>query len=170
MQMLYQIIISMIILVLALVVQQFAKSSINNFVEARQLKRFRGQVVGRIFNVVIWLGAGFLLILVWGVNTQNLWLFATGVVGVLAVAFFASWSMLSNVVAGLFLFMSDPFRVDDEIVVLPEEIQGMVKDVKMLFIVLEDKDGNVIHIPSNLFFQKIIKKINTNDPVNSATT
>ena len=71
--------------------------------------------------------------------------------------------MLSNVVAGLFLFLSDPFRIDDEIVVLPEEIQGVVKDVKVLFVVLEDNEGNVVHIPSNLLFQKMIKKVKHNN-------
>jgi len=158
--MVYKLIATLLVLVIGFLGQRLLRVSIDKFVEARQIKRVRGELVGRIARWLGWGVIAILLISVWGVDTQNLWLFATSVVGVLAVGFFASWSMLSNLVAGLFLFFSDPFKIDDEIVVLPEDIRGTVIDIKALFVVLEDSQGNVLHIPTNLLFQKTIKKIN----------
>jgi len=161
--MIYKVMLTLGIIVVTMLAQRLLQVSINRFVDARQIKRVRGQMVGRVSRVTVWLLAVILLITVWGVDPSNLWIFVTGVIGALAVAFFAMWSMLSNIVAGLLLFVSDPFRIDDEIVILPEEIQGVVKDMKVLFVVLEDQDKNVIHVPSNLLFQKVVKKLNTSN-------
>jgi len=157
--MVFEITLTVLTLIAALIVYRLGKVSINKIIDTNQLKSSRGVVIYKILGITIIAVTATLLVIIWRVDTDNLWLFATTVLGVIAIGFFAMWSMLSNVVAAVFIFTSDVFRIDDEIIILPDEIQGVVVDIKTLFVVLKDKDGNTLHIPNNLFFQRITKKV-----------
>ena len=157
--MVFEITLTVVALIAAIVVYRFGKASINKIIATDQLKSSREVLIDKILGITVIVTTATLLVIIWRVDTDNLWLFATTVLGVIAVAFFAMWSMLSNVVAAVFIFTSNAFRIDDEIIILPDEIQGVVVDIKTFFVVLEDKDGNTMHIPTNMFFQKITKKV-----------
>ena len=157
--MIFEIVLTLLTLIAAVVVYQFGKASIGKIIATNQLKSSREVLIDKILGITIIATTATLLVIIWGVDTSNLWLFATTVLGVIAIGFFAMWSMLSNVIAAVFIFTSNTFRIDDEIIILPDEIQGVVIDIKTFFVVLEDKDGNTLHIPNNLFFQKITKKV-----------
>ncbi|MFO7821061.1 MAG: mechanosensitive ion channel [Lentisphaeria bacterium] len=96
--------------------------------------------------------------MIWGVDIKNFGVFLSSVLGLVAIGFFAVWSILSNVLAGFFLFISDAFRIDDVITLLPEDISGTVKENKLMFVVLEDDSGDTLHVPNNLLIQKVIKR------------
>ena len=98
------------------------------------------------------------LVSVWGVDVHNLWLFFTSVVGLIAIGFFAVWSILSNVITGIIIIISKDFRIGDELNIQPENISGNIVDMSLLFLKLEDKEGFSIHIPNNLVFQRIVRK------------
>lgn len=157
--MVFEITLTVITLIAAVVVYRLGKASINQITVTNQLNPSRAVLIYKVLGITVIAVTATLLVIIWRVDTDNLWLFATTVLGVIAIAFFAMWSMLSNVVAGIFLFTSNAFKLDDEIIILPDEIQGVVVDIKTLFVVLEDKDGNTLHVPTNMFFQKITKKI-----------
>ena len=157
--MIFEIVLTLLTLIAAVVVYQFGKASIGRIIATNQLKSSREVLIDKILGITTIATTATLLVIIWGVDTSNLWLFATTVLGVIAIGFFAMWSMLSNVIAAVFIFTSNTFRIDDEIIILPDEIQGVVIDIKTFFVVLEDKDGNTLHIPNNLFFQKITKKV-----------
>ena len=97
------------------------------------------------------------LISVWGINVKNLWISITSILAVIAIGFFAIWSLLSNICAGVILFFTSPFKVDDYIEILPENITGKVLAVNLFFALLEDDEGYHINVPNSLFFQKYIK-------------
>jgi len=157
--MVFEITLTVLTLIAAVVVYRLGKASINQIMVTNQLNPSRAVLIYKVLGITVIAVTATLLVIIWRVDTDNLWLFATTVLGVIAIGFFAMWSMLSNVVAAVFIFTSDVFRIDDEIIILPDEIQGVVVDIKTLFVVLEDKDGNTLHIPNNLFFQKITKKV-----------
>ena len=114
-------------------------------------------VFKKMFKIVffIFVLAGIILII--AINFDNFWASLTGILALIGIAFFAVWSLLSNIVAGLIIFASKPFKLKDQITILPEEINGVVKKIGVMFIVLKDSDGNEIKIPNNMVFQKIIK-------------
>ncbi|MEN2975465.1 MAG: mechanosensitive ion channel domain-containing protein [Candidatus Caldarchaeales archaeon] len=60
---------------------------------------------------------------------------------------FASQQVLGQAVAGLFLLISRPFRIGDEVVIAGEE--GTVEDVSTLFTILVKKDGSKVIMPNN---------------------
>jgi hypothetical protein len=75
---------------------------------------------------------------------------------------FATQTILSNVVAGVFLLITRPFIYGDLIKVSGQT--GRVKEIKLMHLVLESEDGiNDILIPSGSIVTQIIQKRKTTD-------
>lgn len=113
------------------------------------------------------LGSAFMLILErLGVSASMLWTAFTGFVAVAAVAFFAAWSVLSNLFCATLIFTVGPFRIDDTIEVLEsadkQGVRGRVVAINMLYTTLEDVSeenrGALLQIPNSLFFQKVVRR------------
>ncbi len=148
------------VVVLAVLVLVALKASLVRFVRVRQMHRLRGRFVYRMARVFTVVFAAFVLAYVWGFDPEKLWLFLTGFLGLVAIGFFAVWSLLSNVIAGLFLFLSDPFKINDEIEVPDGELAGKVLDIRPLFVVLEEPGGHTLYVPNSLLFQKSFRRVN----------
>jgi small-conductance mechanosensitive channel len=77
----------------------------------------------------------------------------------IAVAFFAVWSLVGNILAGIIIFFTEPFKINDQIEILPENIKGKVIAINTFFTLLHDEEHNIINIPNSMIFQKFVKKI-----------
>jgi len=82
-----------------------------------------------------------------GINLSGL-LVAGGIVG-LTIGF-ASQSVVSNLVSGLFLMMERPIRIGDQIRI--GDVMGFVEDVHILSTVVRTYDGVYIRIPNEKVF------------------
>lgn len=148
------------VVVLVFAVLFSLKYAIVRFVRVRQMHRLRGRFVYRMARVFALIFAAFTLAYVWGFDPEKLWVVVTGFIGLVAIGFFAVWSLLSNVIAGIFLFLSDPFKINDEIEVPEISLGGKVLDIRPLFVVLEEDSGHVTYIPNNVLFQKSFRRFN----------
>ena len=73
---------------------------------------------------------------------------------------FATQTILSHVVAGVFLLLSRPFTYGDKVTVSGQT--GVVKQIRLMHLVLETEDGkNEILIPSGTVVTQIIQKKKT---------
>ena len=112
------------------------------------------------------LGTALLILERMGVSAMVLWTAFTGFATVGAVAFFAAWSVLSNLFCALLIFAVGPFRVGDVIEVLDtaekEGARGRVTDINMLYTTLEDiaphTAGTLLQIPNTLIFQRMVRR------------
>lgn len=101
-----------------------------------------------------------------GVSATVLWTAFTSFATVGAVAFFAAWSVLSNLFCALLIFAVGPFRVGDVIEVLDtadkEGARGRVTDINLLYTTLEDiapgTAGTLLQIPNTLVFQRMVRR------------
>lgn len=110
----------------------------------------------------------FLLILeALGVSATVLWTAFTGFAAVAAVAFFAAWSVLSNIFCTFLLVMTRPFRLHDQIELLESGdkpgLRGQVIDVNVIYTTLketspEGEATSTLQIPNSLFFQRIVRR------------
>lgn len=109
-----------------------------------------------------------------GVSATVLWTAFTGFATVGAVAFFAAWSVLSNLFCALLIFTVGPFRVGDYIEVLDTAekpgAKGKVVDINLLYVTLEDihaQDGHPawLQIPNALVFQRVVRRWHGPPPV-----
>ena len=121
---------------------------------------------------VIIVTAGMLVLERLGVSGQVLWTAITGFAAVAAVAFFAAWSVLSNIFCAFLIFSTQPFRVGDELEILDASdkvgMHGRVLAIHLLYTVLEEMgraDGRptLIQVPNSAFFQKTIRRWQSGD-------
>lgn len=118
--------------------------------------------------VTFLIGAAALLLVLetLGVSGAVLWTAFTGFAAVAAIAFFAAWSVLSNIFCALLLLITRPFRLHDHIEVLDGSegrgLGGQVVDMNLISVTLRETraDGAKanLRVPNNLFFQRVVRR------------
>lgn len=113
-------------------------------------------------------GAALLVLERLGVSATVLWTAFTGFATVGAVAFFAAWSVLSNLFCALLILTVRPYRIGDYIEVLDTAekpgAKGRVVDINLLYTTLEDhaaaaQGGSAwLQIPNALVFQRVVRR------------
>ncbi|MGH7993191.1 MAG: mechanosensitive ion channel family protein [Limisphaerales bacterium] len=80
------------------------------------------------------------------------------ILGLIAIGFVATWSILSNFLCTFVLILFKPFAIGDEVEIPGDSVAGKVVDITLLFTTLRTPTGEFIHVPNNMFFQKIFKR------------
>lgn len=137
----------------------------------RAARKYKYQVtrislIKRMLEIFLWIVMGAFILFVWGVDQSELLFFFTSLLTVLGIAFFAQWSILSNITSSFIIFFYHPIRVGDEISVLDKEfeISGRVIDIGLFFLIIQTEEDDRVTIPSNLFMQKMVKKCSSAPP------
>ena len=120
----------------------------------------------RLLAFVVYGGAWLLALERLGVSGAVLWSAFTGFAAVAAVAFFAAWSVLSNIFCSLLIFTTGIFRLNDRIEVLENGekagLKGRVIDINLIYTTLEEsgngREGTQLKIPNSLLFQRILRQ------------
>ncbi|TWP24899.1 mechanosensitive ion channel family protein [Apibacter muscae] len=156
-----QIIATIITLVVIFLIKFIINRIIKKYSAHANIKEIRIKIIIKYFNVLINIIGFVLLITIWGVTPQ--WLFASfaSFFAIVGVAFFAQWSILSNVTAGFIIYFASPFKIGDTIKILDKDmgIEAKVEDIKAFYVILLSKEGLPIMIPNNLILQKAIYTI-----------
>lgn len=127
------------------------------------------EVLQSLRGLLRWLimGSAFMLVLErLGVSATVLWTALTGFTAVAAVAFFAIWSVLSNMFCALLIFTMGPFRIGDTVEVIDSAdkpgVKGRVIAINLFYTTLqdlsEDAAGAVLQVPNSLFFQRSVRR------------
>ncbi|WP_378178578.1 mechanosensitive ion channel domain-containing protein [Aquimarina sp. SS2-1] len=148
------ILVSTIILAILL-----TKRAIRRFSFVKSIDVNRRKIIFNLSYLVIYITAGSLLALIWGVDHRQFALFISSILAVLGVGFFAQWSILSNLTASVILFFSHPLRIGDRIRVLDKDFDwtGQVKDITGFYLFMKTDDGRNITLPNALVIQKGIE-------------
>lgn len=161
-----------LILVLAWLAQRILTRGITRL--GHRYPQLPGELLVPLRGLTRWLilGSAFMLVLErLGVSAQVLWGALTGFVAVAAIAFFAIWSVLSNLFCALLIFALGPFRIGDCVEVLESAdkpgVRGRVLDINLFYTTLEDLTGDApgtwVQIPNSLFFQKAVRRWRNGD-------
>jgi len=102
---------------------------------------------------------------IWGLEQNEIAVFATTILTALGIAFFAQWSLLSNITSSIILFFNHPLKVGDTIRVLDKDypLEGEVTELTYFFIHLKTKEGETITIPNSVALQKSIALVEKQD-------
>jgi small-conductance mechanosensitive channel len=152
-------IIETVIVAFAYIVSYFiAKITINNFLKNTQLQRGRRKIMIKAFNLIFLLAAVLLIGAIWGLKQNQIALFASTILTAFGIAFFAQWSLLSNITSSIILFFNHPLKIGDTIEILDKEysFEGEITDLTYFFLHLKLKNGKIITIPNSLLLQKSI--------------
>lgn len=154
-----KIILTVVIAAGIYLLQKLLQMAIDRYIRKTNIRHKRALAVHKLKTVILYFIGAVIILYIWGIDLENVWIFLTGFIGLVAIGFFAVWSILSNIFAGVILFFSQTVRIQDTIEIIPDNVKGTVKDINLFFLTLTDENGNDITIPSNMIFQKMIKKI-----------
>lgn len=124
----------------------------------------RTNLVIKYIHLLISILAVISFIVIWGVQTSDIFVTLSSIATIVGVAMFAQWSILSNVTSGVILFFSFPFKIGDIIKVHDKDfpIEGEILNINAFHIDLVSVSGERMVYPNNLLLQKGISIIQPN--------
>lgn len=161
-----QIIETLIVIVVYALVYYFIKTIVNNSLKHTHLQRGRRKMIIKVLNLLSFITSTIILSAIWGLNQSEIAVFVGTVITALGIAFFAQWSLLSNITSSLLLFFNHPLKIGDQLKVLDKDypFEGEITDLTYFFIHLKTKEGEIITVPNSLVLQKSISIIENQAP------
>jgi small-conductance mechanosensitive channel len=137
------------------------KKIVNNSLKKAQLQRARRKIIIKATNIFTTIITFVILAGIWGLDQREIAVFASTILTVLGIAFFAQWSLLSNITSSILLFFNHPLKIGDTIKVMDKDcpFEGEVSDLSFFFVLIQTENGEIITIPNSLLFQKTISII-----------
>jgi len=142
------------------ILRVFVYRSIDKTVLNNKTNKTRGKIIKKAFNLTALTVLILVVFSIYGVNQSELVVFIGSLLTVVGIAFFAQWSILSNITSGVIIFFNHPVNLDDTLIILDKdyEIEGRISDVGLFFVILKTQDNEQIAIPNSVFLNKMIKK------------
>lgn len=119
-----------------------------------QVKKFVNYLLAFVLIMVLPFALGF--------EAKDVNVFLSSVFAVIGIAFFAQWSILSNITSGIIMFFTFPYKIGDFIRIHEGEdsIYGYIEDIKTFQVVIRGLDNNVITFPNSMMLQKGVSILN----------
>lgn len=159
-----EIIASIICIVILLLLKYISTKTIRKIANISDLNSARTRLVLKYVSIgLFFLGIG-VMIFIWGVNFKDIGLMFSSIFAIIGVAMFATWSILSNITAGIILFFSFPFKIGDRIRIMDNDLpdEADILDIKAFHIYLRKDNGELVTYPNNLLLQKGVALIEKN--------
>jgi len=151
-----ELIESAILLVVLFLLSAILKKTVRNFTrKIERLEHRTGLIMKHIdFAVFFLLVIG--MIIIWGLDFRHLGVFMSSIFAVIGIAFFAQWSILSNITSGVIMFFTFPYKIGDYIKIHDKEapLEGLIEDIKTFHIILHTNDNEIVTYPNSMMLQK----------------
>jgi small-conductance mechanosensitive channel len=155
-----------LILLVAWLVMWLVRQMLRRLTNAYALPAHVTAIFLRVVAVLVYAGALLWALERLGVSGAVLWTAFTGFATVGAVAFFAAWSVLSNLFCTLLIYVTRAFRIGDVVELLETGdkpgMKGRVLDINMVYTTLQEsgdaQDGTSLQLPNSLFFQRALRR------------
>jgi len=156
-----QILETTAVVILYIVAFFITKTIINNALKNTHLQRDRRKIVIKAVHLFTSIAVIILIAGIWGLKQHEIAVFVSTILTALGIAFFAQWSLLSNITSSVILFFNHPLKLGDTIKILDKDFpfEGEVTELSYFFVHLKTKDGECITIPNSLLLQKSISII-----------
>src|SRR3970040_437592 len=145
-----------ILLIVYISLRLITTKLVRRYAKSTHTLEHRTNLVIKYIHLFINILAFIALVLIWGVQTKDIFIALSSITTVVGVAMFAQWSILSNITSGIILFFSFPFKIGDVIRIHDKDfpIQAEIEDIRAFHVYLKTKGGERIVYPNNLLFQK----------------
>lgn len=156
-----EIIITIISIIVIIFMNFAAKKFIDLHTQKNQLKIKRAKYVKKIISIIFFLLLIIILSVVWSINYKELLIFASTFLTICGVALFATWSILSNPLSSVIIFFFSSYKIEDKIKILDGDntVMGMIVDMNLFVVLIEDENNNLISYPNNLLIQKSVVRL-----------
>ena len=128
---------------------------VRSFAKRSQTIEKRTRLVLKYIHLLMNMLAIFAIIIIWGVQTKDIFIVLSSITTIVGVAMFAQWSILSNITSGIILFFSFPYKIGDNIIIHDKDfpIEAEIEDIGAFHVYLKTKKGETIVYPNNLMLQ-----------------
>lgn len=149
---------SALVLLFYVIVIFITKNVINNALKNAQLQRARRKMIIKAVQLLSTIAFVIILAGVWGLEQDEIAVFATSVITALGIAFFAQWSLLSNITSSIILFFNHPLKIGDRIKILDRDFpfEGEITELTYFFVHLRSSNGEKLTVPNAIFLQKSV--------------
>ncbi len=153
-----QILETIALLVVYIIAFFITKTVINRALKNAHLQRTRRKIIIKAIHLFTTIGAIIILAGVWGLKQNEIAVFASTIITAIGIAFFAQWSLLSNITSSIILFFNHPLKLGDTIKIHDKDypFEGEITELTYFFIHLKTIEGEIITIPNSLILQKSI--------------
>lgn len=160
-QFLYSLILTLLIVIWTLSLSVHLQGALQALAVNFEAKHRRGvsdaiPYVAGLCRAFLLLTAVYFLFLTWGINLTPL-LAALSIVG--AAMSFAARDSVGNVISGLSIFLSRPFKVGDQITI-DEKHSGTVVETTLQLTKLKTPEKTIINIPNSMIVTKTLQNYN----------
>jgi small-conductance mechanosensitive channel len=147
---------SMVALLILLISRFIVTKLVRRYATSSHIIEKRANLVIKYLHILLSILAIMGLIIIWGVDKKTIFLTISSITTVVGVAMFATWSILSNISAGVILFFFFPFRIGDTIKIHDKDfpIEAEIEDINAFHVLLVTAEGEKITYPNNLLLQK----------------
>ena len=151
-----QFIHTAILIAFVIIVKLFAGKAVNRILVRLENDLKRKKITMRIINLFSLIFMIIGLAAIWNIDRSQLMVFITSLITVLGIAFFAQWSILSNITSSLILFFNHPVKIGQRIRVLDKEyeIEGKLIDISFYFLYIKTDEDELVTIPTSVALQK----------------
>lgn len=157
-----EIIATGILGILLILLRIISSKLVRRYAKLNQKLEHRTNLVIKYIHLFINIIAAIAVIIIWGVQTNDIFIALSSVTTVVGVAMFAQWSILSNITSGVILFFSFPFKIGDVIKIHDKDfpIEAQIEDIGAFHVYLKTTEGEKIIYPNTLLLQKGISIVN----------
>jgi small-conductance mechanosensitive channel len=130
---------------------------VRRYARVQSIDAKRTAMVNKLITIFLFIGLVVTQVIIWGVQVSGLYVFVTSFFAMVAIGFFAVWSVLSNITSSVLIFFLFPYQIGDQIQVVGDDIKGTITDITLFHLIVESADGEVVTIPNNVVIQKSIR-------------
>lgn len=149
---------TLILLVITLLIRYFAGKAVGRILEKFEGDVKRRRISIRIINLFLTIFFVLIFAAIWNIETKDLIVFFTSTITVIGIAFFANWSILSNITASLILYFNHPLHIGETLRIYDKEfdIEGELIDLSFFFMYVRSNEGFLFTIPTSAVLNKTV--------------
>ena len=155
----FKIIESIVVFIVAFFVRLVITKSLRKIKQKFGFQNARILVTNKIISILIYVTVIVVVAFIWGVDEKQLLIYISSFLTILGIAFFAQWSILSNITAGIILYVNYPVKIGDTISILDSDnpVSGEIRDIGAFFITLRTTEKELVTLPNAIILQRNIK-------------
>lgn len=151
-----ELIESVILVIVLFLLRAILKKTVRNFTRRIERLEHRTGLIMKHIDFAVFFLIVIGLVIIWGLDFRHLGVFMSSIFAVIGIAFFAQWSILSNITSGVIMFFTFPYRIGDYIKIHDKEapLEGIIEDIKTFHIILHTSKNEIITYPNSMMLQK----------------
>lgn len=151
-----KLILTLVLFIFIFIIRTILFNTINKIASKWERLHTRTALIKKFINYLFAFLLMLFLPLLWGFQPKDVGLFLSSIFAVIGIAFFAQWSILSNITSGIIMFFSFPYKIGDFIKIHEgqDSIYGYIEDIRTFQIIIRGLDNKITTFPNSMMLQK----------------